>query len=100
MIAPFTTLREEAATLFGRPASYLLLENYDNRSRIRELAQRTPAPRIAIFHGTEDSLVPPRMGRELAESAPQIAEFFPVRGANHDTVVGEALEDILAWMNR
>lgn len=100
LIAPFTTLREEAATLFGRPASYLLLENYDNRSRIRELAQRSSPPRIAIFHGTEDTLIPPHMGRELAESAPEVAEFFPVRGANHDTVVGEGLEEILAWMNR
>ena len=100
LIAPFTTMREEAATLFGRPASYLLLENYDNRTRIRELAQRSPPPRIAIFHGTEDTLIPPRMGRELAESVPHAAEFFPIERANHDTVVGEALDEMIAWMNR
>ena len=100
LIAPFTTLREIAAKLFTKPASYLLLESYDNRSRIRELAQRAPAPAIAIFHGTDDTLVPLWMGRELAESAPNVAEFFPVRGANHDTVVGDALDEMIAWMNK
>ena len=100
LIAPFTTLRELAAKLFTKPASYLLLESYDNRSRIRELAQRSPAPAIAIFHGTDDTLVPLWMGRELADSAPNVIEFFPVRGANHDTVVGDALDEMIAWMNQ
>ena len=99
LIAPFTTLREVAATLFGRPASYLLLENYDNRSGLRELAKRTPAPRVAIFHGTEDTLVPIRMGEELAQSVPAIAQFFPIARADHDTIVGDAMTEIIAWMN-
>src|SRR5690242_2255921 len=29
-ISPFTTLREEAACIIGRPLSYLLIESYDN----------------------------------------------------------------------
>ncbi len=100
LMAPFTTMREEAATLFGRPASYLLRENYDNRSRLAELAKRTPPPRVAIFHGTADTLIPVRMGRELADSAPQIAEFFPIEGATHDTIFGSAVDDITVWMSR
>ncbi|CAN5524253.1 alpha/beta hydrolase [soil metagenome] len=100
LIAPFTTLREEAATLFGRPLSYLLLENYDNRSRLAELARRDSPPRVAIFHGTADTLIPPRMGRELAESAPEIAEFYPIEGATHDTVFSLAAHDVTAWMSR
>ena len=100
LIAPFTTLREVAARLFTKPASYLLLESYDNRSRIRELAAREAPPRIAIFHGTADTLVPASMGRELAETAPAITQFFPVERANHDTVVSDGLREILAAMNR
>lgn len=99
LIAPFTSMREMAAELFSRPASYLLLENYDNRARLRELAGRELPPRVAIFHGAADTLVPPRMSRELAESAPQVAEFFPVEQANHDTIVGDAMTEIIAWMN-
>lgn len=100
LMAPFTTMREEAATLVGRPLAYLLRENYDNRSRLAELAKRTPAPRVAIFHGTADTLIPPRMGRELADSAPAIAEFFPVEGATHDTIFAAAVDDIAVWMSR
>jgi pimeloyl-ACP methyl ester carboxylesterase len=50
LLAPFTSIAEVAATTFGRPASWLLREDYDNRARLRELAARTPPPRIAIFH--------------------------------------------------
>jgi hypothetical protein len=100
LIAPFTTLREVAATLFSKPASYLLLENYDNRSRLRELAERETPPRVAIFHGTEDTLIRASMGQELAESVPAIAEFFPISQATHDTIVSDALTEIIQWMNR
>lgn len=100
LIAPFTSLREVAARLFSKPASYLLLENYDNRARVQELAERQPAPRISIFHGTADTLIPSDMGRQLAEAAPGITEFFPVERATHDTVVGDALPQIIEEMSR
>ena len=100
LIAPFTSLREMAAQLFTKPAALLLLENYDNRSRIRELAARESPPRITIFHGTADALVPPEMGRQLAESAPAIATFVPVEGATHDTVVSDALPQIIDALSR
>jgi uncharacterized protein len=100
LIAPFTSLRDMAARLFTRPAALLLLENYDNRKRLRDLAERPNPPRVAIFHGTADTLIPPDMGRELAEAHPQMIEFFPVENATHDTVVGDAVEQIAAWMSR
>jgi uncharacterized protein len=40
LISVFTTLREEATTIFGGPLSHLLVENYDNRATLRELARR------------------------------------------------------------
>ena len=100
LIAPFTSLREVAARLFSKPASYLLIENYDNRARMQELAERQPPPRISIFHGTADTLIPSEMGRQLAAAAPAITEFFPVEGATHDTVVTEALPQIIEDMSR
>ena len=98
LIAPFTSLRDMAAQLFARPFGYLLREDYDNRARLAELAARNPAPRVAIFHCTMDTLILPSMGRELAESTPTIAEYFAVEGATHDTVFGAALDEIIAWM--
>ena len=100
LIAPFTSLREVAAQLFSKPASYLLIENYDNRARVEELAKREPPPQITIFHGTADTLIPSDMGRQLAGSAPQITRFIPVQGATHDTIVSDALAQIVDELSR
>ena len=100
LIAPFTTLREVAARLFSKPASYLLLENYDNRARVQELAQREPPPQITIFHGTADTLIPSEMGRQLAEAAPAIVRFVSVERATHDTIVSDALPQIIDELSR
>ncbi len=100
LVAPFTTLREEAALVVGRPFSYLLIENYDNRSRLRELAARAQPPRIAIFHGADDTLIPPTMGEALAAATPQMIEFFRVERATHDSIVDDATTAIIAWMNK
>lgn len=97
-IAPFTTWREEAARVITGPLSYLLIENYDNRAGIVEIRQRNPEAKIAIFHGTKDEVIPVRMGRELAQSFPFI-DFFPVEGANHVSVLSEAHDKIIRWMN-
>ena len=48
LIAPFTTLREEAATMVGGWISRLLIESYDNRANLKEIAKRSPVPRVAI----------------------------------------------------
>lgn len=97
-ISPFTTLREEAACIIGGLPSYLLIESYDNRSGIREIRKRNPEAKIAIFHGTDDEVIPVRMGRELARDFPFI-DFFAVDGANHVGVLSEAHDEIIRWMN-
>ncbi len=97
-ISPFTTLREEAACIIGGPLSHLLIESYDNRSSITEIRKRNPAANIAIFHGTDDEVIPIRMGRELAREFPFI-DFFAVDGANHVGVLSEAHDKIIRWMN-
>src|SRR5437764_7498171 len=97
-ISPFTTLREEAARLIGAPLSRLLIESYDNRVAIAELRGRNPAVKMAIFHGTEDSVIPVRMGRDLAQKFPFI-EFFAIDGADHVSVLSYAHDKIIRWMN-
>jgi uncharacterized protein len=97
-ISTFTTLREEAAFIFGGPLSRLLIESYDNRANIAEIRKRNPGAKIAIFHGTDDEVIPVRMGRELAREFPFI-EFFAVDGADHVGVLSEAHDKIIHWMN-
>jgi uncharacterized protein len=97
-IAPFTTLREEAARIISGPLSHLLIESYDNRAGIAEIRKRNPEAKIAIFHGTNDDVIPVRMGRDIAQKFPFI-DFFSVEGANHVTVLSYAHDQIIRWMN-
>lgn len=99
LVAVFTNLREEAALVVGRPLSYLLSENYDNLSCLGELAKRTPPPRVEIFHGTKDDIIPVRMGRALAAQFPAFVKFHPVEGGDHLSPLFTATDEILAAMN-
>jgi pimeloyl-ACP methyl ester carboxylesterase len=99
LISPFTTLREEAASIFGGWIARLLLESYDNRANLEGSRKRNPDAKVAIFHGTDDDVIPVRMGRELAHEF-AFVEFFAVKGADHVSVLNHAHDDIINWMNR
>src|SRR5262249_6386166 len=99
LIAPFTTLREEAATIVGGWIARLLIESYDNRANLAETKKRNPTAQVAIFHGTDDGVIPLRMGRELAREFP-FAEFFAVKNADHVSVLNHGHHKIIQWMNR
>jgi predicted esterase len=98
-IATFTTLREEAATIVGRRLSHLLIESYDNREALAEIAKRNLHARVAIFHGVDDGDIPVRMAHELADEFSFI-EFFPIDRADHVSVLTLAHDRIIDWMNR
>lgn len=97
LISPFTTLREEAASIFGGWIARLLLESYDNRANLRDVLKTNPATRVAIFHGTNDEVIPVRMGRELAHEFPSCS-FFAIEGADHVSVLNHSHDDIVNWM--
>lgn len=97
-IAPFTTLREEAARVVGGPLSHLLIENYDNRSALKKILAHNPATRITIFHGYNDDVIPERMSEELRREFPAV-KFFPVAGADHVTVLQVSRDQVIASMS-
>jgi len=99
LIAPFTTLREEAATIFGNWVACLLIESYDNRDNLREIAKQNPVPKVAIFHGTNDDIIPVRMSRELKREF-SFVKFFEVPSADHVSVLNHAHDEIIDWMTR
>ena len=98
LIAPFTTLREEAATMLGGWVARLLIESYDNRANLSQIAKQNPIPKVAIFHGTDDDVIPVRMGRELGREF-SFVDFFEVDGADHVSVLNHSHDDIINWMN-
>jgi hypothetical protein len=97
-IAPFTSLREEAATVVGGLMSHLVVENYDNRARLKELAKRSPSPRVAIVHGANDEVIPFRMGQTLASEFPAMVQFFPVENGDHVSVLEFSRKQVFDWM--
>lgn len=97
IVAPFTTLRDEAATLVGTYLALLLRENYDNRANLRVLFQRDPKVRVDIFHGAEDNNIPVRMGRALAKEFPA-SRYHEIQNANHVTVMDIGRDQMIAAM--
>jgi 3-oxoadipate enol-lactonase len=65
------------ATREGWDAQVAALEGFDATDRLVEITQ--PA---RILHGTDDALVPPSAGRELANWLPR-GEFVPLEDAGH-----------------
>ena len=72
--------------VLGWPLCLLNRHPFDNRAALDEFARRAGA-RGVIFHGTEDEIIPLRMGRELAEAHPDALEFHPVAGAGHNDIL-------------
>lgn len=95
LFAPFTSLRSEAAVFIGTQLSHLLLANYDNRAALRHLSKRNPPPRVMIYHGLQDGMIPVRMGRDLAAEFPGFVTFRGMPEATHDTIVAEAADDVV-----
>lgn len=87
--APFTSIPDLAEVQYpGHGLGPLVTQVWDSRSAITGVT----AP-LLIVHGTEDSLVPVTMGRELFETAPGPDKtFLPIEGAPHSgswTVEGQ-----------
>jgi uncharacterized protein len=99
LLSPFTSLRDMARRTVGWPLCWLLRHNFDNRARLKELAARPAPPQVTIFHGTEDEVIPMKMGRALAAMFPKITTFHEVPGATHDSIVGDAETQIFSAMN-
>jgi pimeloyl-ACP methyl ester carboxylesterase len=92
--APFTSLADVARLRVGWPLCLLLRQNFDNAARLDELARRSPPPRVDIFHGDRDIVVPQRMGAELARRHPEMIRFHPVPGAYHPDILAVASDEI------
>ncbi|MEI8341883.1 MAG: alpha/beta hydrolase [Verrucomicrobiota bacterium] len=100
LIAPFTTLRDMAQRTVGWPLCWLLRHNFDNGARLAELAAREHPPRVDLFHGSEDEVIPVRMGSGLAARFPRMITFHEIPETNHNMIVIQARDQIFAAMQK
>ena len=77
--SPFTSARGMAARHYKIFPRFLVRMKLDNLDNIRQV--RCP---VLVFHGTADMLVPMKMGKAVAEAAPEAVEFVMIEGAGHN----------------
>ena len=77
--SPFTSAREMMHRHYALFPSFILQLRLDNLGTI----PRVHCP-VLVFHGTADRLVPPDMGRRVAQAAPPGAELVLIEGAGHN----------------
>jgi pimeloyl-ACP methyl ester carboxylesterase len=100
LLAPFTTMRAMARKAVGTWLSGLLRHDFDNLAAMKVLQQRSPQPRVFIFHGTDDLVIPVRMGRELAALAPEMVTYSEVLHADHNELLASCAREIQEIMRR
>lgn len=96
--APFASLAEMSADLYGSPApARLLRSKWPNTARIARIS----AP-LLILHGAEDTIVPSAQGRALFDAATSPDKtFLLVPGAGHlDVWQPEAQRALFAFLAR
>lgn len=92
LIAPFTTMTEMGRKVLGWPLCHLNLHPFDNRTRLASIVSK--GARVTIFHGTEDTMIPIAMSRELSAAHRDTVSLIEVRDAGHNDIVGIASQDI------
>ncbi|MCX7046720.1 MAG: alpha/beta hydrolase [Candidatus Sumerlaeota bacterium] len=94
LVSPFTSIKDMAARMYG-PLCYLVLDRFDNRARLTELAQRASPPSVTIFHGSVDEIIPVKMGRELAAAFPKMTEYHEIKNADHNFIITIIEKDLI-----
>ena len=77
--SPFTTAAEMARDAYRILPRFILRLSLDNLGRIKQV--RCP---VLLFHGTDDRLVPVRMGMQVAAAAPGPVEVVLIQASGHN----------------
>jgi pimeloyl-ACP methyl ester carboxylesterase len=87
LVAPFTSLLDMARRSVFPPYHHLLRDRWDTRARLAELAALGDRrPRLTIYHGDADHVVPVEMGRALSQAYPG-ATYRELPGQNHESLL-------------
>lgn len=98
LLSPFTNMVDIARHIVGWPLCNFVLDRFDNRARLSDLARRRPRPGLIIIHGDADPVVPVRMGRELAALYPDWITYHEVHRANHVSFMTKQRDLVLSAM--
>lgn len=100
VISPFTSLLDMAKRAAPWPFHHLLLHRYDNMARLAELRDQDEPPRVAVFHGSNDPVIPVEHGRRMAAEFPALVDYTEVTGGDHDAIIFSGRDQIIDTMTR
>ncbi len=91
VLATFTTMDDMVRAQIRIPLGRLLRHRFDNVASLKTILSQNQVPEIRILHGEADEIIPPKMGRALAQLDPSRIKFAEVPGAGHNDIVQMAL---------
>lgn len=100
LVAPFTSTPDMVKLVTRIPMASLLVDMYDNRVILRQIAQRPERPWVTIIHGDADTVVPVGMGRELGQIVRGWGEYHEIRGGDHCAILTTHEDLVFKAMSR
>ncbi len=95
--SPFSSARDMARIIIAAPLErmwrFVSRVHYDSAERVREL--ETP---VWVAHGTDDLIIPIRMGREVFAAARNPGRLLAIDGAGHNDVPERGGEGYWQWV--
>jgi pimeloyl-ACP methyl ester carboxylesterase len=95
VLSTFTTMGDMVRSQIRIPLGRLLRHRFDNMASLKAILSQNPVPEIFIIHGQSDEIIPPIMGRALAQLDSSRIQFAEVPGASHNDIVEMAFPLIL-----
>jgi uncharacterized protein len=86
VVSTFTTMDAMVRAQIHIPLGRLLRHRFDNIAALKGILSQKEVTEIIIFHGQADEIIPPRMGRALADLNPGRIKYFEISGAGHNDI--------------
>jgi uncharacterized protein len=86
VVSTFTTLDDMVRAQIRFPLGRFLRHQFDNVASLKAILSQRNVPKICIFHGQADEIIPPKMGQALARLDPVRIQFFEIPGARHNDI--------------
>jgi uncharacterized protein len=91
VVSTFTSIDDMVRAQIRISLGRLLRHRFDNVTSLKAILAQDQAPKIHIFHGEADEVIPLKMGRALAQLDPNRIKFVEIARARHNDVIETAL---------
>jgi pimeloyl-ACP methyl ester carboxylesterase len=91
VVSTFTTMDDMVRAQIRIPLGRLLRHRFDNIASLKAILSQNEVPEIHILHGQADEIIPPKMGRTLAQLDPNRIKFTEIPGVGHNDIIQMAL---------